>query len=348
LAIYRRDNGYYYAYCPWRAEIGLPPRLSLKTQNKKAAEQKYEQLKYQESYEGRLAKPQRIRIKDYFDLYLTEYSKQNKTPKNYQIDRNRLHIMADYFAGKGIYSLSQLTHRTIEGLKKHLIDCGKSPKTVNHYLGHLKTALNIATRWGYIRENPAVFLKPLPVTNVRAVPYLTEPEIKRLLNIADDESREYIILILNTGLRLSEMINLRWDDIDLIQRVITVQASPGFSPKSRKVRHIEINRSAHRLLKSLPRPGPYVFSNENGAPRYKDSEIYTRRIKNALIKAGFSGKPLGAHLLRHTFISHLLLKGAPIRVVQELAGHADISTTMRYAHLSPHHRREVIEIIGYS
>ena len=211
MGIYRRENGIWYAYCPWRTELNLPPRLSLKTKNRKRAEVEFEQLKFRESYEGKITKPQRINIKDYFEQYLHDYSRQNKTPKNYQIDRDRLKIIYEYFRDQDIFTLAKLTHRAIEGLKKHLLDTGKSAKTVNHYLAHLRTALNLAIR------------------------YFNEDEIKKILSVADQEAREYILIILNTGLRLSEMIHLKWSDIDIKKRMIAVQASQGFSPKSRKI-----------------------------------------------------------------------------------------------------------------
>jgi integrase len=343
MGIYRRENGYYYAYCPWRTKKALPPRISLGTKNKARAKLIYEQLEREERFEGAIGGRSQ-KLQEFVNYYLEECCQPpKKTLKNYRLEKTRLKHISEFLQSQGCSLLSHITIRHAEKLINHLTSEGKSPKTVNHYIGHLKTALNVAIQWGYLRDNPLRNLKPLKVMNVRAVRAFTIDEIKKLLSVADEEASAYIKLLFYTGLRLSEMANLRFSDIDFDRRVLTVQASGEFSPKSRRIRHIPLSIEAVEFLKSLPRNGEYVFSSPNGSKRYKRPNNYTREIRKVIEAAGLYEPGIGPHAIRHTYISLLCSAGAAPTVVQELAGHSDIHTTMKYVHQFPASGRAEVE-----
>jgi len=342
-----KRNGVYYACCSWRRKEGKPYKLSLHTKDHSEALRRFDHLKYKEVYAKKDYGSQTITVSNFFEMYIDDYSIHNKTNHEVKVDIARLKKIREFLESQEITKLSDINSQIIEKLKRHLlIELELAKKTVNNYVGLLKAVLRKAKRWDYLDKVPDSEM--LKVTNVRSVEYLTKKQVQELLKVADDEAKEYIILLLNTGLRISELANLQWGDVDFRRKILTVQSSGDYSPKSRKLRYIELNKQAIELLKILKRnKTTHVFGNNNGTPRYSDPRRYTEIIQESMSKAGIKGKRIGAHILRHTFISHLLISGVPIKVVQELAGHADIKTTMRYAHLSPSHRRDGVEKLNW-
>jgi len=337
----RSENGIYYGWLPSRYKKGLPARVSLKTRDLAKAKRRYEHLLATEA-EGPPETP--IRIHEFFNEYLNTHSKPpRKTEKYCRLERFRLKRIQDYLESKGCIELQHITLRIVEDLKSWLIGQSLAPKTTNDYIIQLKTVLNIAFNYDYINKNPAKAVKMLKTTNVRSRKAFTKKEIKTILETADDDTGQYIRLILLTGVRLSELANLKWDDIDLENRHLIVQSKDGFAPKSRKVRYIDLSKEGMNFFNNLSRDGKYIFCNGGGSKRYKDPGDYTKRINEVLKKAGLYKKGFGAHTLRHTYISMLCQAGVPITTVKELAGHADIQTTMKYIHLTPGHRRSVME-----
>jgi integrase len=144
-----------------------------------------------------------------------------------------------------------------------------------------------------------------------------------------------------TGLRMGELLALRWRDVDLTGATIRVRGSYAAghltTPKSGKVRAVPMAPDVAGALAPLGRRDNWVgdddlvFVGELGS--YLDGSALRRRYKEALTRAGL--RPLRFHDLRHTFGTRMIAK-ADIRKVQEWMGHADIQTTMRYLHYAPH------------
>ncbi len=140
----------------------------------------------------------------------------------------------------------------------------------------------------------------------------------------------------DAGFRLGEIVALEWQDVDLTARRLTVERSEWHGhvtvPKGGRPRRVPMTErlmralTAYRHLRSRR-----VLSFPNGTSATRDQVI--KAIRSAQRVAGLA--QAGVHVLRHTFCSHLAMKGAPVRAIQELAGHADLSTTQRYMHLSP-------------
>ena len=162
---------------------------------------------------------------------------------------------------------------------------------------------------------------------------------ERLLQAARATGPNETLIVLlggEAGLRCGEMTALEWADVDLVTRQLCVQRSNWegqvTTPKGGRLRRIPLTvRLATALREHRQLRGPLVLCDEQGAM------LKHRAVLAGVRRAARRGKvqDSGVHVLRHTFCSHLSMRGAPVRAIQELAGHADLSTTQRYMHLSP-------------
>jgi len=137
------------------------------------------------------------------------------------------------------------------------------------------------------------------------------------------------------GLRCGEMMALEWTDVDLAKRQLCVARSEWkahvTAPKGGRLRYVPLTK---RLTEALRQPrhlrGARVLCDDEGAP-------LTQKVIQGMMRraARLANVKPGVHILRHTFCSHLAMRGAPARAIQELAGHQDLQTTQQYMHLSP-------------
>ena len=202
--------------------------------------------------------------------------------------------------------------------------------------------LVVARKRGLIQSAPEVeWLKVEP----QEFDFLDFAEAKRLLDAADGEWRTMILVALRTGMRMGELLALRWQDVDLVAGRITVRqnAVKGKigTPKSGKAREIALSNDTRAALKSHRHlRGPLVFCDMSGR-MLKYTEL-RHPLWRTCKKAGL--RPLGWHALRHSFASHLVMRGVPLKAVQELLGHSTIQMTMRYAHLGPQVTRDAVNL----
>jgi integrase len=147
-----------------------------------------------------------------------------------------------------------------------------------------------------------------------------------------------------TGLRKSELIHLSWEDINLDNNTLIVQAKGDWHPKDYQVRSIPITTKLATELKKhkLGQQGlnRWVFPTIYGTLRKNN---LTRDFRQLLEKCGLYRKGIGWHTLRHTFASHLVMPGTPLKTVAELLGHQSTRMTEVYSHLAPDHLRESVE-----
>ena len=160
-----------------------------------------------------------------------------------------------------------------------------------------------------------------------------------------------ILLALRTGLRQGELLASRWDDVDLVTGRLMVRRRNWRgnidTPKNGKPREIPLTPQTLTELKRFRHlRGRLVFCREEGSPlTYGQCK---RPLWGFCRLAGL--RLIGWHALRHTYCSHLTMKGVPLKVVQEYTGHSDIRITTRYSHLSPEVGREdvaVLEVHGH-
>ena len=225
------------------------------------------------------------------------------------------------------------------------------PKTVNNHLGVLGSLFAAATRWGYCEVNP-----------VRAVRRVrTPPDEFRFWEREDSEAFLAVVLrdepewhplfhcALHTGLRAGELFALTWVDVDFRTGRLHVRRNWTHghlgTPKSGRQRSIPLSDDLREVLLAHKKAGKgteLVFPAPRGG--YLNSNKVKRHLWRGIEEAGV--QRVTFHELRHSFASQLVIGGAPIKVVQELLGHADISMTMRYAHLGPDTSAEYVQLLN--
>jgi integrase len=245
----------------------------------------------------------------------------------------------------------------VQRLKGRLAD--RHRKTVNNVLGILGHTLRMAVRWKVIDRVPC------SVTMLKvgaALPKFYDfDDYKRLVEAAHAvDARAHLIVLLggDAGLRRGEMLALRWGDVDFKRRQLQVQESvwerkrrdgTGHeritdTPKGGRSRVVPLTDAlwqmlhAHRHLR-----GEHVLFGNDGRPA---TSFFLRNLLEATQKRAGLRSTGGLHILRHTFCSHLAMRGAPAKAIQELAGHAELTTTMRYMHLSPGARQDAINLLN--
>lgn len=159
-----------------------------------------------------------------------------------------------------------------------------------------------------------------------------------------------ITFALKSGLRLGELLELQWTDLDLVSGHVNVRRSiwRGVvdTPKGGRSRTVDLPATVVQMLKSYRHlKGAYVFCDATGKPLTEGDCKWP--LRRALRRAGISREQglIGWHDLRHTYASHLVMRGTPLKVVQELLGHATIEMTMKYAHLSPDAKQEEVQCL---
>ena len=210
-----------------------------------------------------------------------------------------------------------------------------SPATVNRHLACLKSMFNKAIQWGKVEENPVKKVKLLKEHNKR-LRYLEKEEIVRLLARCSKRLRPIVVLALNTGMRKGEILGLKWQDIDFKRGIIYL-----YNTKNSERREIPINEMAKTALIRTPKhpESPYVFCDKNGRSFGSiRKSFFTAMKKSGIINFRF-------HDLRHSFASHLVMSGVDLNTVRELMGHKSLEMTLRYAHLSPDHKRRAVDIL---
>jgi integrase len=239
----------------------------------------------------------------------------------------RVHLVAHL----GSTKLDAISNEAVQRLKHALQR--RSGKTVNNVLTVLNVLLKTAREWGVIEQMPCT-IRLLPIPKASAGFYDFE-EFERLVDAARTLDRTAHLIVLlggEAGLRCGEMMALEWSDADLAKRQLAVQRSDWkghvTTTKGGRVRYVPMTvRLATALRDHRHLRGPRVLIHADGAP------LTQKVVQDHVRRAGLDKS--GVHRPRHTFCSHLAMRGAPARAIQELAGHQDLATTQRYMHLSP-------------
>lgn len=223
-------------------------------------------------------------------------------------------------------------------IEKYIRSLNKSSKTISHIISSLKSFYNYYMRMGNIKSNPIDEIDR-PKIEKKIPEFLTLEEVSSLLNFEvnnEFEARNKAILELlySSGLRISELTSLELSNIDLDECLVRVMG------KGSKERIVPLGDYAIDALKEyiyFYRPmlnknnSSYVFLNNRGGVLSR--QFIFKVIKEECIKKGIR-KNVSPHTLRHTFATHLLKNGADLRIIQELLGHENLSTTQIYTHLT--------------
>jgi len=234
----------------------------------------------------------------------------------------------------GHKTLDLITNEDVQHLKLQLAT--KAPKTVNNVLATLRRLLSVAVEWGVIDEMPCtirqVKMSP-PVMSFHD--FDAYEQLVKAAKIIDVNTYLIVLLGGEAGLRCGEMMALESSDVDLRKRQLQISRSEWkgqvSATKGGRVRYVPMTcRLASVLRASRHLRGSRVLMDHG---RTLSQKMVQDRVRRAARRAGLAQQ--GVHILRHTFCSHLSMRGAPVAAIQALAGHANLGTTQRYMHLSP-------------
>lgn len=279
-------------------------------------------------------------LAEFEDAYLTA-SRNNNKPSTLKAKRDilRVHLLPTF----GTTRLDRIDAESIEAFKAAARESGRSPKTVNNILTVLRNLLATARTYKRIEHIPEIRWMVCPEPDFD---YLTFDEADRLVAAAEPAWRPMLIVALNTGLRLGELTALQWDCVDLVAGRLLVKRNlyRGVlgTPKGGRTREVPLNDRAARALQEHRHLKKWVFSDADGQFLNAYNACQNAIARNCR-RAGL--RPVGWHDLRHTFASHLVMRGVPLKAVQELLGHATMEMTMRYAHLCPDVRRDAVRAL---
>ena len=270
--------------------------------------------------------------------YLDEHSKPNKKEETFKTDISCLKKILQHF---GKLAISEVKPRHISKFIKIRRADGVSDTMINHELRLLRHAYNLAINsWELIEETPFAKIK-IPRGDVRRVRYLSEDEEKRLFAVLSPCLVPIVTIARETGLRLSNIANLTWEQVNFFNRMIIVETTKNGDPVGIPMTE-KVNLALRDLNKIRRLDSDYIFG-KNGKPfsRWWISKSFKKVCK----KAGIEN--FRFHDLRHDFCSRLVQRGVDLYTVAALAGHRNLKTTQRYAHLSPEKLKSGIEALNF-
>lgn len=279
--------------------------------------------------------------------FLENYARANNKPSEYQTKRD---VLAKHL-GPAFDSmlLDEIQDEQVEAYKSAKLLASLKAKTINNHLAVLSKLLVTARRWKRIASVPEIQRLKVPEAEFD---FFTFDEARELAKHAGGyPCGDMIRFALNTGLRQGELIGLRVMDVldgKILVRQSIVRGVKG-TPKSHKPREVSLNAVAARQLTTGLASGfggvALVFHGDDHMELSKGDCKWP--LWMACKRAGL--RRVGWHVLRHTFASHLAMRGVPIKSIQELLGHSDIRQTMRYAHLSPDVKEDAVKLLemGY-
>ena len=296
-----------------------------------------------------------LRVKDItFDKWLDEYfrdSEASKAESTHRNDKYRIEAhLKPYFENHilrnitpkmvDIYKTMRISERTPEN--------EVSNNTINHELICLSHIFRMAVRWGYVNQNPVSSVEKLKVAK-RFPRYLSLEEIDRLLYACRGMYIYPIVMTaIHTGMRKSELLNLWWSDVDFENREISIQPKKDWHTKNYRSRKAYMTPVLYETLREHRRfhvrngiKSDYVFTYKGKRIRNGIDASLAKAVEKAGLKAN-GQENVTLHTMRHTLASQFAMSGVPLRDIQELMGHQNVETTLRYAHLSEEHLRKQV------
>ena len=235
--------------------------------------------------------------------------------------------------------LKKITSERIERYMNDRETEGASPASINRELSLLSVAFNNAIKWKWGKYNPCKGIEKLPEDNQR-IKYLSATEVTKLYAELPGSLKPIVTVARFTGLRISNILELTWDKVDLFRKVIVIGKTKNGEPLG-----IPMNDTVFKTLKGLTKvrhdDTKLVFPNKTGTHRCRHN--VSKTFKRACKRAGI--EDFRFHDLRHDFGSNLVQRGIDIYSVAKLMGHKDIRMTQRYSHLSPEKLRNDIAVL---
>jgi integrase/recombinase XerC len=282
-------------------------------------------------------------LKQFIQYLHTERGLSARTRSAYLRDLSQA---IEFLDGRGISDPARVSEHDIRAFVAHRHRQGLGGKSLQRVLSSIRSFYKWLSREGKVETNPALSVRA-PKSPRHLPGTLDVDTVNRLLDIRDDSplavrDKAIMELFYSSGLRLSELAGLQWHQLDLGSGLVTVTG------KGNRTRMVPVGRKALEALGQWRKvrgqfadmSEPHVFVSRRGqtiAPRSIQA-----RIKYWAIRQGLP-QHVHPHLLRHSFASHILESSGDLRAVQELLGHADISTTQIYTHLDFQHLAKVYD-----
>jgi integrase len=323
--IYQRGKRWYLNY----SENGKQHRLSLGQITKQEAEQELRNWRRKSSNVRSFRGTSKLR--DFAFRYL-KWHRHEYPASNKRINDLYYQWLDPVF---GEAYLVEITPGAVEEFKVTRAELGAAPETVSKELRTLKAMLNKAVEWGELEKNPIRYVKAPKDLNAAPPKGFTEVELSRLKAASSLVHGAMWHFMAFTGLRRSEAQQLRWEHVNLNDRILYVVSTAGERTKSGEWRQVPLSEStvmALEVLKAETGRFPYVLP-----PMRKESlsRLFNRTAK----KAGVEGT---LHELRHTFGFMCALKGVPLRIIQAWMGHSTVTVTEQYTRAVGMHANDFI------
>jgi len=324
--------------CGWASE-GWTPEAAQKKRHELLEKDRVG--KYKTKKERKAAQ---IKLGELMEKHYLPWSRENK--KRFYGDFNLYkNWIKSRLAGKSLDDISPLD---LERLKKDMRQEGKSEATVRHALCLVRQAFNKAVLWGLWKgENPCKGVS-FPNPNNARQRFLTPEEAEKLLDalkLRSPKVAQIAALSLYGGLRLQEVLNISWSNVDLANGIIYAQDT-----KNNSSRPIFIMDPIRKVLEELPQGSPdqLLFVTTQGRPVQWLSKTFRAVVDNLKLNEGIEDarERVCFHTLRHTFASWAVMNGIPLYQVGKAIGHKSIVMTQRYAHLAPDSHRVAFEAVA--
>lgn len=266
--------------------------------------------------------------------------RKDKNPAHLKQEKHYVEVLTQTEAG-GVkldgLPLSKITKGVVASLRDEMLKT-RSVATVNRYLTVLRAILNMARdEWEWVDTVPKIKRMEEP----KRVRFIEKDDARRLIKELPNHLKDKMVFALSTGLRDRNVRELRWDEVDLDNRMVTIDGS---KMKAGKTLSIPLNDTAYEVLRrravAKNKDATWVFAY-GGKPVYRSG---TRAFRKALKRAGIEN--FRWHDLRHTWASWHIQRGTHTAAVRELGGWSDDRMVQRYAHLSTKHLRKVADNIG--
>jgi len=287
-------------------------------------------------------------MQEVFNRYINYLEAEKRvspyTVRNYATD---LLGFFQFLGTRGIGSLKEVDRHVVRDYLAHLMGLGLVKASIARKLSAIRSFYRYLLREEMVSTSPVAYTSS-PKLDKRLPSFLTTEEIERLLKAPDlskpvgQRDRALLELLYASGLRVSELVSLNLEQIDLDTREIRVWG------KGAKERIVLMGRPAAESLSAYLTQGRTnllgekknraLFLNRYGG---RLTERMVQKILEDYTRLAGIGKKVHPHMLRHTFATHLLDGGADLRVVQELLGHANLSSTQIYTHVTKSQAKKI-------
>lgn len=286
-------------------------------------------------------------INDFHSYLEKERGYSKHTCVSYIHDLHRFNDFLTEYAGTSDISVERIDKQAVRHFLGKEFEEGFTSKTIGRRLASIKSLYKYLIKAEVVENNPAIYVKtpktPKPLPN-----FIGEKMIDELMNAPPNNTsiglrdRAILELFYSTGIRLSELVNINFKNIDFNNNLIRVVG------KGNKERLIPVgNRAVAAIEIYLEKSGRSSKTADKNAPIFVNSKgerISQRTVQrsvNMYLRSVAEGEHLGPHTLRHSFATHLLDRGADLRAVKDLLGHSSLSSTQIYTHVQPERMKKI-------